>query len=107
MPRIGMTVNQWYTEISSSDPETIGRWFSEQLLRFPEIALGSTNLRLRIDPLWSPATPQHPEGIPDWHTDSRWTHSGRIQCGRTTQDSIQAILAAMTAIAYPQGEDTR
>jgi hypothetical protein len=107
MPRIGLTVNQWYTEISSSDPETLGRWFAEQLLRFPELAVPSTLVRLRIDPLWSPATPQHPQGVPDWNTDSRFSYSQSIRCGGTTEESMKAILEEMTRMAYPEGEDIR
>lgn len=105
MPRIGLTVNQWYVEISSSDPETIGRWFSEQLLRFPEIGHQASLVRIRIDPLWSPGTPEHLEGVPDWQTDARFSYSQSIRCGGTTEDSMKAILAELTRLAYPEEGD--
>lgn len=92
MPRIQLTINgQYFTDIHSSVPGTIGAWFVEQLLRFPELAFPSSQIQMRIDPLFSAPTEKFPGGVPDWNPDSRWNWTDTVQSGASYEETMQNI----------------
>jgi hypothetical protein len=73
MPSIEITTMTGYmTRIDSSDPDSIGKWFTETLLRFPECSHPAGGVRIRISPLYGPPSADHPHGVSDWEPDSRF-----------------------------------